>query len=200
LELLIENFELDNIRHNQEFKVKAGILNDSLNRVDSLFTHNKMLEAQIPQVAQQVTSSPQPSGVFPSQTETNHKGPINSITLRDDKKLEDPVVETKTIEVGVESEKPNSEKVVVKSEKLNIPPPYNPNTPLPQGFDESKLDEQFRKLIEIIQNKLPSKLKDPERYAIPCVIGSEKTERAMCDLGDSVSLLPLSLRERLGIG
>ena len=135
MELLIENFELDNIRHNQEFKVKAGILNDSLNRlsakVDSLSTHNKMLETQIPQVAQQVTSSPQPSGVFPSQTETNHKGPINSITLRDDKKLEDPVVETKTIEVGVESEKPNSEKVVVESEKLNIPPPYNPNTPLP---------------------------------------------------------------------
>ena len=107
---------------------------------------------------------------------------------------------TKIIEVGVESEKPNNEKVVVESEKLNIPPPYNPNTPLPQGFDESKLDEKFRKLIEIIQDKLPSKLKDPERYSIPCVIGSEKIERAMCDLGDNVSLMPLSLRERLGIG
>jgi len=40
-------------------------------------------------------------------------------------------VETKTIEVGVESEKPQSEKVVVESEKLNTPPPYKPNIPLP---------------------------------------------------------------------
>jgi len=135
-----------------------------------------MLETQISQVAQQVTSSSQPSGVFPSQTKTNPKGPINAITLRDGKQLEDPVVETKTIEVGVESEKPQSEKVVVENEKLNTPPPYNPNIPLPQGFDESKLDKQFRKLIEIIQDKLPSKLKDLENFSIPHVIGSETIE------------------------
>jgi len=108
-------------------------------------------------------------------------------------------VETKTIEIGVESEKPQSEKVVVESEKLNTPPPYKSNIPLPKGFDESKLDEQFRKLIEIIQDKLSSKLKDQESFSIPCVIGSETIEKAMCNLGDSVNLMPLSLRERLGI-
>ena len=66
LELLIENLELDNARQNQEFKIKAGILNDSLvrlsSKVDSLCTHNKMLETQIPQVA----SPSQTSGIFPS--------------------------------------------------------------------------------------------------------------------------------------
>jgi len=85
LELLLENLELDNARHNQEFKIKVGILNDSLvrlsSKVDSLCTRNKMLETQIPQVA----SSSQTSNVFPSQTETNPKGPINAITLRDGK-------------------------------------------------------------------------------------------------------------------
>ena len=125
-----------------------------------------MLETQISQVAQKVTSSSQPSGVFPSQTETNPEGPVNAITLRDCKQLEDPVVETKTIVVRVETEKPQSEKVVVESEKLNTPPPYKPNIPLPQGFDESKLDEKFRKLIEIIQDKLSSKFKDPESFSI----------------------------------
>jgi len=78
LELLIENHELDNARHNQEFKIKAGILNDSLirlsSKVDSLFTHNKMLETQISQVAQQVASSSQTYGIFPSQPEANPKG------------------------------------------------------------------------------------------------------------------------------
>jgi len=72
--------------------------------------------------------------------------------------------------------------------------------PFPQGFDKSKLDEQFRIFIEIIQDKLPSKLKDPESFTIPCVLGSETIEKAMCDLGDNVSLMPLSLCERLGIG
>ncbi|KEH16321.1 hypothetical protein MTR_0230s0030 [Medicago truncatula] len=103
-------------------------------------------------------------------------------------------------QLEVESEKPQSEKVVIESEKPNISPPYEPKIPFPQGFDESKLDEQFRKLIEIIQDKLPSRLKDPMSFSKPSVIGSEIIERAMCDLGENVSLMPLSLFERLGIG
>jgi len=67
---------------------------------------------------------------------------------------------TKTNEGEVESEKPESEKVVVESEKPNASPPCKPEISLPQRFDKSKLDEQFRKLIEIIQDKLSSKLKD----------------------------------------
>jgi hypothetical protein len=52
----------------------------------------------------------------------------------------------------------------------------------------------------IIQNKLPPKLKDPGSFSIPCVIGSEIVKKVMCDLGANVSLMPLSLYERLGIG
>jgi len=78
LELLLENLVLDNTRHNQEFKNQARILNDSLDRlsskVDSLCTHNKMLETQIPQVAQQVASPSQTSGMFSSQPEANPNG------------------------------------------------------------------------------------------------------------------------------
>ena len=103
-------------------------------------------------------------------------------------------METKTIEVGVESGKPKSEKVVVESEKS----PYKQKIIFPQGFDKSRLDEQFRKFIEIIQNKLPPKLKDLGSFSIPCVIRSEIIERVMYDLGTSVSLMPLSLSERLG--
>jgi len=52
----------------------------------------------------------------------------------------------------------------------------------------------------IIQNKLPPKLKDPGSFSIPCVIGCETIEKVICDLGVSVSLMPLSLCERMGIG
>jgi hypothetical protein len=76
---------------------------------------------------------------------------------------------------------------------------HEPKSPLTQGFAKSKLDEQFRTFIEILPNKLPPKLKDPESFSIPCVIGSETIEKVMCDLGENVSLMPLSLCERLGI-
>jgi len=52
----------------------------------------------------------------------------------------------------------------------------------------------------IIQKKLPPKLKDPGSFSITCVIGKETIDKAMCDLGSSVSLLPLSLLKRIGIG
>jgi len=67
-------------------------------------------------------------------------------------------------------------------------------------FDKSKLDEKFINFIEILPNKLPPKLQDPEIFSIPCVIGSETIEKVMCDLGENVSFIPLSLSERLGIG
>jgi len=47
--------------------------------------------------------------------------------------------------------------------------------------------------------KVPPKLVDPRSFSIPCVIWSETIEKAMCDLGASVSLLPLSLFKRIGI-
>jgi len=145
-------------------------LNDSIvglsSKVDSFCTHNKMLETQIPQIAQQVASSSQTSEVFLSQTKTNPKDLINAITLRDGKQLENPVVKSKIIEGEVESEKPQSEKVVVESEKPNTPPPYKPKISFPQGFDKFKLDEQFRKFIEIIQNKFPPNLKDLGSFSI----------------------------------
>jgi hypothetical protein len=57
-----------------------------------------------------------------------------------------------------------------------------------------------RECSAVIQKKLPPKLKDPGSFSIPCVIGKETIEKSMCDLGSSVSLLPLSLLKRIGIG
>jgi len=109
-------------------------------------------------------------------------------------------VQSKIIKGEIESEKPHSEKAVGESEKPIVPPPCNPKIPFPQGFDKSKLDKQFRKFIKITQDKLPHKLKDPESFSMPCVIGSETIKKVMGDLGASVSLMSLSLSERLGIG
>ena len=52
----------------------------------------------------------------------------------------------------------------------------------------------------ILQRKLPQKLRDPGSFTIPCTIGNAIFERALCDLGASINLMPLSIFKRLGLG
>ena len=52
----------------------------------------------------------------------------------------------------------------------------------------------------ILQRKLPQKLNDPGSFTIPCTIGNAIFERALCDLGASINLMPLSIFKRLGLG
>ncbi|KAG8644026.1 hypothetical protein MANES_11G091452v8, partial [Manihot esculenta] len=52
----------------------------------------------------------------------------------------------------------------------------------------------------IIQNKLPSKLKDTGSFTIPCNISNVGFIRALCDLGTSTNLMPLFVFRKLGLG
>jgi len=55
LEILLEKYVMDQSKQFQELKNQTGFLNDSIvkltSKVDSISTHQKMLEAQISQVA-----------------------------------------------------------------------------------------------------------------------------------------------------
>lgn len=52
----------------------------------------------------------------------------------------------------------------------------------------------------LIQNNMPHKLKDLGNFSIPCVIGKFVIDKALCDLGDIVILMPLSICEKLKLG
>ncbi|XP_015582000.1 uncharacterized protein LOC107262196 [Ricinus communis] len=52
----------------------------------------------------------------------------------------------------------------------------------------------------VIRNKLPPRLKDVGSITIPCVVGKLSIDRALYDLGASVTLMPLSLCKKLNIG
>ncbi|XP_021727223.1 DNA damage-inducible protein 1-like [Chenopodium quinoa] len=52
----------------------------------------------------------------------------------------------------------------------------------------------------ILQNTLPKKLGDPGTYSIPVKLGDIEIKRALCDLGASVSLMPLSICKKLQMG
>ncbi|MCI28191.1 hypothetical protein A2U01_0049391, partial [Trifolium medium] len=49
----------------------------------------------------------------------------------------------------------------------------------------------------ILQRKLPQKQKDPGRFTIPCSIGNLHVRKALCDLGSSINLMPLSMMKRI---
>ena len=51
----------------------------------------------------------------------------------------------------------------------------------------------------LLQKKLPPKLKDPGSFSIPCTIGTSLCERALCDLGASINLMPYSVYKKLGL-
>ncbi|XP_021727207.1 uncharacterized protein LOC110694341 [Chenopodium quinoa] len=52
----------------------------------------------------------------------------------------------------------------------------------------------------ILSNKLPTKLKDPSSFSIPCSINGVEFDKALCDLGESVSLMPYSVYQKLSEG
>ncbi|XP_061376693.1 uncharacterized protein LOC133318662 [Gastrolobium bilobum] len=51
----------------------------------------------------------------------------------------------------------------------------------------------------IIQKKFPPKLQDPGSFNIPIAIGNIDVGRALCDLGASINLMPLSVMKSLRI-
>ena len=51
----------------------------------------------------------------------------------------------------------------------------------------------------IIQHKLPEKMQDPGSFVIPCTIGDVTIQRALCDLGASINLIPLLVMKKLQI-
>ena len=52
----------------------------------------------------------------------------------------------------------------------------------------------------VIQQNLPTKMKDPGSFTIPCSIGKYEFKKALCDSGASINLLPLSVVQRLNLG
>ena len=52
----------------------------------------------------------------------------------------------------------------------------------------------------VIQKKLPEKMRDPGSFTIPCTIGGFEIQKALCDSGASINLMPFSVARRLSLG
>ncbi|XP_074296935.1 uncharacterized protein LOC141627600 [Silene latifolia] len=68
-----------------------------------------------------------------------------------------------------------------------------------RSFDEVETIAFTAECSALLQNKSPPKLADPDSFFIPCFIGTHIIDNALCDLGASISVLPLSLAQKIGL-
>ncbi|XP_022868533.1 uncharacterized protein LOC111388104 [Olea europaea var. sylvestris] len=163
--------------------------NKDESRLDNIETHvsnmgatMKNLEVQISQLATSMKS--QQKGKFPSDIEINPKEHCKAVILRSGKQTgESELTEDNALE-----QMPNYAKFMkeVMSKKRKL-----------EEYETVKLTEECS---AILQKKLPQKRKDPGSFTIPCTIGSSSFEKALCDLGASINLMPLSVFKKLGLG
>ena len=52
----------------------------------------------------------------------------------------------------------------------------------------------------LMKKELPEKMKDPGSFTIPCMIEGVEIQKALCDSGDSINLMPLSVAKQLSLG
>ncbi|XP_056695446.1 uncharacterized protein [Spinacia oleracea] len=164
---------------------------------------------------------------------------------------EEAYVESKTVDVGVETPSVENEMETKESSKEKVTdfPPFAPTLPFPHRMQKTKVDQQFGKFLAMfknfevkipftdlisqipmyakylkelitkkrnlggvervalteecsamLQNKSSPKLKDPGSFSIPCHVGALFIDKALCDLGASVSVIPLSIYKKLNMG
>ncbi|XP_058783406.1 uncharacterized protein LOC131658089 [Vicia villosa] len=166
----------------------------------------------------------------PPRKEAGNSGalPLGDNTEEEEEEEEDVPAEeptsVDTIEDGFDRRKmaesakqPQVRTPVVNEKKfvLERPPP-----PFPQRIRKAKKEQQFGKKCllkrkrlgefttvalnqecsQLVQGKLPPKLKYPGSFTIPCNIGDSFCGKALCNLGASINLTPLSVFKKLGIG
>ncbi|KAK5836450.1 hypothetical protein PVK06_012239 [Gossypium arboreum] len=69
-----------------------------------------------------------------------------------------------------------------------------------QKLDEASHVELNAVCLAILQNKLPTKLKNPGSFTIPCLIGSLDVNNALADLGASINVMSYKMFKQLGLG
>ncbi|XP_075483720.1 uncharacterized protein LOC142523873 [Primulina tabacum] len=160
-------------------------------------------------------------GTLQSNIETNPKNQAKAIELKSGKILESREKEKNQL--------PDAQAETSKGKSSNsTPAPNAPSkivipTPFPAALKKAKLDAQFGKFLEdilenkrkledhmmvnltencssLVQNKIPPKRKDPGSFSIPCMIGDAVFHKALCYLGASINLMPLSGFRKPGLG
>ncbi|XP_030478230.1 uncharacterized protein LOC115695295 [Cannabis sativa] len=164
----------------------------------------KDLLTRMGQLETQIATCPQ--GNLPSTIEVNPKEHCKAITVRSGKKYEGPdeghsVEEETRDQPAPVSTKRRLLKLLHQDQPLEEIPSYVKFMKEILSKKRKMEDYETVALTEgcstILQKKLPPKLRDPGSFTIPCTIGRIEGINALCDLGASINLMPLSVFRRL---
>nr|XP_009770129.1 PREDICTED: uncharacterized protein LOC104220864 [Nicotiana sylvestris] len=171
-------------------------------------SHNsslKNLEIQVSQLATLLSGKIQ--GPLPSNTEKNPKEHLKTIALRSGKNLDDPYPNRQGKVQEEKQEKGDSTKLYINipfTEALMQMPSYakflKDILSSKRKLEEISVVKLTEKCSAILQNKLPQKLGDPGSFTIPCTLGGVHFEKALCDSGASINLMPFSIFRKLELG
>ncbi|XP_022889199.1 uncharacterized protein LOC111404654 [Olea europaea var. sylvestris] len=112
------------------------------------------------------------------QIKVNLKEYCKAVVLRSGKQVE----EGKLTEESVPTTDNEEEKITAEC--------FGTNAKLRKVYEGGNVKE-----VEVERKK-----KDPGSFTIPCTIGSSSFDKALCDLGASINLMPLSVFKKLGLG
>ncbi|KAK4716475.1 hypothetical protein R3W88_014813 [Solanum pinnatisectum] len=128
------------------------------------------------------------------------------------------------VEVGKDDEEievtGESKNAIEKEAEItqNVVPMPRPPPPFPQRFAKKNKEGKYRRLISMLKQlsinvpliealeqmpryaKFMKDLEDPGSFTIPCTIGLLHFSKALCDLGVSINLMPLSIYKKFGLG
>ncbi|XP_027181913.1 uncharacterized protein LOC113780300 [Coffea eugenioides] len=178
------------------------------------------VEVQLRQIVNAVNNRNQENLL--SKTEVNPREHVKAITLRSGKEVgEPPVIESEREYERRENKQlselgENSKKINGKEKVKECEPQIEATTPIPppipsyakflkeimtkkRRLEDSETIALTEECSAIIQNKLPPKLKDLGSFTVPCTIGNVEFSKTLCDLGASVSLIPLIVARQLGL-
>ncbi|XP_015947277.1 uncharacterized protein LOC107472256 [Arachis duranensis] len=68
-----------------------------------------------------------------------------------------------------------------------------------RSWHEKEIVLLTKECSAVIQRGIPPKLKDPGSFVVSCTIGKITLDKALCDLGASINLMPLSMMRKLAI-
>jgi len=123
----------------------AALISQLTSKVDAMATHQKAMDRQIAQLAQQVSHLSRPQGHLPSQAETNPRGHVNAISTVRDRLEESPVMVLQEAVSAPALEKADRLHGEGRSTPIEMedtaPPirPYQPRVPYPQRLVWTKL-------------------------------------------------------------
>ncbi|KAL1541346.1 hypothetical protein AAHA92_25582 [Salvia divinorum] len=161
-----------------------------------------MLVRQLSQIATSLSEMRGNEGRIPATVKMSGKENVSLITLQPDRNHEGPIMQ---IEDGESSGEVSDDRLIKKTEQVgdNIELKREElGRPLPQVADPLFLDPEDEVASEedkvVIQRKrIPSKQSDPGMFTLPISIENIEIKHAMCNLGASINVLPLSVYQKL---